>query len=44
VYVNNRRVDAEGPPIGPGDVRGGRYVLLGLGRKRHHLLRVEEPG
>ena len=42
VYVNNRRVDA-GAAIGPGDVRGGRYVLLGLGRKRHHLLRVEEP-
>jgi tyrosyl-tRNA synthetase len=43
VYVNNRRVDGEAP-VGPGDVRGGRYVLLGLGRKRHHLLRVEEPG
>lgn len=44
VYLNNRRVDAGAPAVGPGDVRGGRYVLLGLGRKRHHLLRVEEPG
>ena len=44
VYVNNRRVDAAAPRIGPGDVRGGRYVLLGLGRKRHHLLRVDGAG
>ena len=44
VYVNNRRLDPGGPPVGPGDVRGDRYVLLGLGRKRHHLLRVEAPG
>jgi tyrosyl-tRNA synthetase len=41
VYVNNRRVDPGAASVGPGDVRGGRYVLLGLGRKRHHLLRVE---
>ena len=41
VYVNNRRLEAGSPAIGPGDVRGGRYVLLGLGRKRHHLLRVD---
>jgi tyrosyl-tRNA synthetase len=41
VYVNNRRVDPDRPAIGPTDLRGGRYVLLGLGRKRHHLLRVE---
>jgi len=41
VYVNNRRVDPEKPTIDLQDVRGGRYVLLGLGRKRHHLLRVE---
>jgi tyrosyl-tRNA synthetase len=41
VYVANRRVDPEKPSIDLQDVRGGRYVLLGLGRKRHHLLRVE---
>jgi len=41
VYVNNRRLDRSAASVGPGDVRGGRYVLLGLGRKRHHLLRVE---
>jgi hypothetical protein len=39
--VNNRRLEAGSPAIGPDDVRGGRYVLLGLGRKRHHLLRVD---
>jgi tyrosyl-tRNA synthetase len=41
VYVNNRRRDPGSAHVGPDDVRGGRYVLLGLGRKRHHLLRVE---
>jgi tyrosyl-tRNA synthetase len=41
VYVNNRRVEPGSASVGPGDVRGGRYVLLGLGRKRHHLVRVE---
>jgi tyrosyl-tRNA synthetase len=41
VYVNNRRVEPGSASVGPADVRGGRYVLLGLGRKRHHLLRVE---
>ena len=40
VYVNNRRLEPDGAAVGPGDVRGGRYVLLGLGRKHHHLLRV----
>jgi tyrosyl-tRNA synthetase len=44
VYVNNRRVDPQEASVGPADVRGGRYVLLGLGRKRHHLVRVDgEP-
>jgi tyrosyl-tRNA synthetase len=42
VYVNNRRVDPEKATVDLRDVRGGRYVLLGLGRKRHHLLRVED--
>ncbi len=41
VYVNNRRLDPAAAGVGPADVRGGRYVLLGLGRKRHHLLRID---
>jgi tyrosyl-tRNA synthetase len=44
VYVANRRADPEKPTVGLQDVRGGRYVLLGLGRKRHHLLRVDDGG
>jgi len=44
VYVNNHRVPAEEAVLGPDDVRGGRYVLLAVGRRRHHLLRVDGDG
>ena len=38
--VNNRRLAPDGPPVSPGDLRAGRYLLLRRGRRTYHLVRV----
>jgi tyrosyl-tRNA synthetase len=39
VYLNNRRVAADGP-LGAGDALHGRFVILRLGRAHQHVLHV----
>ena len=44
LYVNNRRLAPDAPPIGAGDLRAGRYVLLRKGKRTYHLVRMATPG
>ena len=43
VYVNNERVSAEASTVAANRVLHGRYLLLRRGKRRHHLLRVQNP-
>jgi tyrosyl-tRNA synthetase len=40
-YLNNRRVEDPGRPLGVDDLLAGRYVVLRKGRRDYHLLRAE---
>ena len=40
LHVNNRRLPADPPAIGPGDLRAGRYLLLRKGKRTYHLVRT----
>ena len=43
VYVNNERVSGEEAGVPADRLLHGRYLLLRRGKRRHHLLRVQNP-
>lgn len=43
LYVNNRRLAPDARPIGAGDLRAGRYVLLRRGKRTYHLVCTPPP-
>ena len=40
VYLNGERVGDESLVVRVGDAIGGRFVVLRMGRRRHHLVEV----
>ena len=41
VYVNNQRVSGEAPTVAADRLLHGRYLLIRRGKRRHHLVRVQ---